>query len=72
MPAFVRSSLGEGDLRCAEIDEPPRRGRFICVCFWGKIKVSSSNGATMEKEVIIYQAKNGALEFKGDFKKETI
>jgi len=26
----------------------------------------------MEKEVIIYQAKNGALEFRGDFKKETI
>ncbi|HOI97660.1 MAG TPA: hypothetical protein PLA19_04115 [Candidatus Pacearchaeota archaeon] len=49
---------------------------MFCVRVWGKIKVSSkvssSNGATMEKEVIIYQAKNGALEFRGDFKKETI
>ncbi|MBU2591824.1 MAG: hypothetical protein KKC21_07415 [Nitrospinae bacterium] len=26
----------------------------------------------MKKEIIIYQSKNGALEFKGDFKKETI
>ena len=26
----------------------------------------------MKKEVIIYQTKNGALEFKGDFEKETI
>lgn len=26
----------------------------------------------MKKEIIIYQSKNGALEFRGDFKKETI
>lgn len=26
----------------------------------------------MKKEIVIYQTKSGALEFKGDFKKETI
>jgi len=65
-------ALAKATSSALELVKAHRRGRFICVCFWGKIKVSSSNGATMKKEVIIYQAKNGAVEVRLDKKQETV